>query len=117
MAAEGLDQVAETIRRVSTDMQAEQPQIANVATTAADQAESSPVPARDGRAPDHRQRRERRSPAAAPLLGRGIRARRGRLPIHQGRRRRRQERRGRVPIRLQRRLPSGAASDFRSSDS
>ena len=39
MAAEGLDKVAQTVRRLSTDMQAEQPQIANVATTAAEQAE------------------------------------------------------------------------------
>jgi hypothetical protein len=39
MAAEGIDKVARTVRRVSTDMQADQPQIANVALTAADQAE------------------------------------------------------------------------------
>lgn len=39
MAAEGIDQVARTVRRVSTDMQADQPQIANAALTAADQAE------------------------------------------------------------------------------
>lgn len=38
-AASGIDQVAKTIRRVSTDMQIEQPQIANVALGAADQAE------------------------------------------------------------------------------
>ena len=39
MAAEGLDKVAQTVRRVSTDMQIDQPQIANVAMTAADQAD------------------------------------------------------------------------------
>jgi hypothetical protein len=39
MAAEGIDKVARTVRRVSTDMQADQPQIANAALTAADQAE------------------------------------------------------------------------------
>jgi len=39
MAAEGLDKVARTVRRVSTDMQIDQPQIANVAMTAADQAD------------------------------------------------------------------------------
>ena len=39
MAAEGLDKVARTVRRVSTDMQTDQPQIANVAMTAADQAD------------------------------------------------------------------------------
>ena len=39
MAAGGIEKVAETIRRVSTDMQTDQPQIANVASTAADQAE------------------------------------------------------------------------------
>ncbi|HEX7197612.1 MAG TPA: hypothetical protein VF364_12365 [Candidatus Limnocylindria bacterium] len=38
-AADGVDQVAKTIRRVSTDMQIDQPQIANVALGAADQAE------------------------------------------------------------------------------
>jgi hypothetical protein len=38
-AASGIDQVAKTIRRVSTDMQTEQPQIANVGLGAADQAE------------------------------------------------------------------------------
>lgn len=39
MAAEGLDKVAETVRRLSSDMQTDQPQIANVAATAADQAD------------------------------------------------------------------------------
>ena len=39
MAAEGLDKVASTVRRLSTDMQIDQPQIANVAMTAADQAD------------------------------------------------------------------------------
>ena len=37
--AEGLGQLAGTIRRVSTDMESEQPMIANVAQTAADQTE------------------------------------------------------------------------------
>lgn len=39
LAAEGLDKVAQTVRRVSTDMQIDQPQIANAAMTAADQAD------------------------------------------------------------------------------
>ena len=39
MAAEGIDKVAQTVRRISTDMQTDQPQIANAALTAADQAE------------------------------------------------------------------------------
>jgi len=39
IAAEGIDKVARTVRRVSTDMQTDQPQIANAALTAADQAE------------------------------------------------------------------------------
>jgi hypothetical protein len=38
-AARGLTNVAETIRRLSLDMQGDQPQIASVAETAADQAE------------------------------------------------------------------------------
>jgi hypothetical protein len=38
-AADGLEQVTESIRRVSMDLEAEQPQIAGVVTTAADQAE------------------------------------------------------------------------------
>jgi hypothetical protein len=38
-AASRIEEVAQTIRRVSTDMQGEQPQVANVATTAAEQAE------------------------------------------------------------------------------
>ena len=38
-AATGIDAVARTIRRVSTDMQTQQPAIADVALTAADQAE------------------------------------------------------------------------------
>lgn len=38
-AASGIDEVAKTIRRLSTDMQTKQPQIADVALTAADQAE------------------------------------------------------------------------------
>jgi len=38
-AASGIDEVAKTIRRVSTDMQTRQPQVADVAMTAADQAE------------------------------------------------------------------------------
>ena len=39
MAADGLDKVAVTVRRLSSDMQIDQPQIANVAATAADQAD------------------------------------------------------------------------------
>lgn len=39
MAAEGIHNVARTVRRVSTDMQTDQPQIANAALAAADQAE------------------------------------------------------------------------------
>ena len=39
MAAEGIAKVAQTVRRLSTDMQTDQPQIASAATTAADQAE------------------------------------------------------------------------------
>ena len=39
IAADGIGQLASTVRRVSDDMQTEQPAIANVATTAADQAE------------------------------------------------------------------------------
>ena len=39
MAAEGLDKVATTVRRLSTDMQIDQPQIANIAMTAADKAD------------------------------------------------------------------------------
>lgn len=38
-AASGIDEIAKTIRRLSTDMQTRQPQIADVAMTAADQAE------------------------------------------------------------------------------
>ena len=38
-AAEGIDQVVQGLRRVSTEMQAEQPAIANAGLTAADQAE------------------------------------------------------------------------------
>lgn len=38
-AADGLEQVTESIRRISLDMEGEQPAIANVVTTAADQAE------------------------------------------------------------------------------
>jgi hypothetical protein len=38
-AADGVSKVADTIRRVSLDMQTEQPAIANAAETAADQAE------------------------------------------------------------------------------
>jgi len=38
-AAEGITQVAESIRRVSLDMEGSQPQVAEVAQTAADQAE------------------------------------------------------------------------------
>lgn len=38
-AASGIDKVAQTIRRVSTDMETEQPGIANAAQTAADQAD------------------------------------------------------------------------------
>jgi hypothetical protein len=38
-AAQGLNQLASTVRRVSTDMQEDQPMIANVANTAADQTE------------------------------------------------------------------------------
>lgn len=38
-AAEGVDQLADTIRRVSTELGTEQPAIANVASTAAEQAE------------------------------------------------------------------------------
>jgi len=39
IAADGVGQVANSIRRVSLDMQSDQPAIANVAQTAADQAE------------------------------------------------------------------------------
>lgn len=38
-AADGIEQVAQSIRRVSTDMEGEQPSIASVAMTAADQVE------------------------------------------------------------------------------
>ena len=38
-AASGIDKVAQTIRRVSTDMETDQPGIANAAQTAADQAD------------------------------------------------------------------------------
>lgn len=38
-AADGIEQVTESIRRVSMDIESEQPQIASVVTTAADQAE------------------------------------------------------------------------------
>jgi hypothetical protein len=38
-AADGLEQITESIRRVSMDLETEQPQIASVVTTAADQAE------------------------------------------------------------------------------
>lgn len=38
VAAESIDKLARTVRRVSTDMQTDQPQIANAAITAADQA-------------------------------------------------------------------------------
>ena len=39
LAAEGIDKVARAVRRLSTDMEADQPQIAGVALTAADQAD------------------------------------------------------------------------------
>ena len=39
MTADGLEKLASTVRRVGTDMEAEQPMIANVASTAAEQAE------------------------------------------------------------------------------
>ena len=39
-AATGIESVAQTIRRVSTDMETDQPQIAEFASTAADQAEN-----------------------------------------------------------------------------
>jgi hypothetical protein len=38
-AADGLEHVADSIRRITTDMQSEQPAIANAASTAAEQAE------------------------------------------------------------------------------
>ena len=38
-AAHGVESVAQTIRRLSTDMETEQPQVADFATTAADRAE------------------------------------------------------------------------------
>jgi hypothetical protein len=38
VAAESIDKLARSVRRVSTDMQTDQPQIANAAITAADQA-------------------------------------------------------------------------------
>ena len=41
LAAEGLDRVARAVRRLSTDMEADQPQIAGVALTAADQADKA----------------------------------------------------------------------------
>ena len=39
MAVEGIDKVAQTVRRLSTDMEIDQPQIASAASTAADQAD------------------------------------------------------------------------------
>jgi hypothetical protein len=39
VAADGIGQLASTVRRVSTDLETDQPAIAGVATTAADQAE------------------------------------------------------------------------------
>ena len=39
MTADGLEKLASTVRRVGTDMETEQPMIANVASTAAEQAE------------------------------------------------------------------------------
>lgn len=39
MTADGLEKLASTVRRVGTDMESEQPMIANVASTAAEQAE------------------------------------------------------------------------------
>ena len=39
MAAGGIEKVAQTVRRLSTDLQTDQPQIATAASTAADQAE------------------------------------------------------------------------------
>ena len=39
LAAEGIDKVARAVRRLSTDMEADQPQIAGVALAAADQAD------------------------------------------------------------------------------
>ena len=39
MAAEGIDKIAQTVRRISTDMQTDQPRIANAELTAADEAE------------------------------------------------------------------------------
>jgi hypothetical protein len=39
LAAEGIDKLAQTVRRLSTDMEADQPQIAGAALTAADQAD------------------------------------------------------------------------------
>ncbi len=39
LAAEGIDKVARAVRRLSTDMEADQPQIAGAALTAADQAD------------------------------------------------------------------------------
>ena len=39
MAAGGIDKVAQSVRRLSTDMETDQPQIASAASTAADQAE------------------------------------------------------------------------------
>ena len=39
LAAEGIDKVARAVRRISTDLEADQPQIAGAALTAADQAD------------------------------------------------------------------------------
>ena len=39
MAASGIDRIAQTVRRLSTDIETDQPQIASAASTAADQAE------------------------------------------------------------------------------
>ena len=39
LAAEGIDKLAQTVRRLSTDMEADQPQIAGAALTAAEQAD------------------------------------------------------------------------------
>jgi hypothetical protein len=39
LAAEGIDRLAQTVRRISSDMETDQPQIAGAALTAADQAD------------------------------------------------------------------------------
>ena len=85
LAAEGIDRVARAVRRLSTDMEADQPQIAGVALTAADQADKV---ARYLRETDARQIignvEDAARKTAAHLPGRGIPARHGCVALHQG---------------------------------